>query len=390
MKVRKPVRRLRQGWAFSLATCGVAMAVLLLFAGSARAQCNVNVAPGQTQVFQEASSGSATPPSSNADQAQGGYYDPNQNKAEAFALFAIGGAGITEASAYGEVDYQFCVSGNPNDTIPATIAAQVEWSGDIFSLLSLSVPGGPPVPSATGTVSVLDLGTSGSASPITLASASPLQTNFSPGGIKIFSAGGTYVNGSGPVSLKVNLTTGHVYSIRFQMQCDVHSNVLSVDEGCDFGSDVFSNASLPINVQSLGGPFYGKVDSLSISLGQDLYGTLISIKGDVDNLSAEVQANRQAIASADLTAEQENAQLLGILKQIASLLSTPQGTPTAPSASNPTPPKHPVSPAPLRIFLSEFQRCVQTRNPQAVQQCLKQLGTSEQSGSKQTAKAPAH
>jgi len=119
-------------------------------------------------------------------------------------------------------------------------------------------------------------------------------------------------------------------------------------EGCDFGSDIDSGSGV---IDFFTGQRFARVDSLAVNLGQDLYGMLVSIKADVAGLSAQVNATRQGVTVGNLTAEQENAQLLGILNEIRSLLSALQTAPSAPRALKTDPANRPASPrSPPRII----------------------------------------
>jgi hypothetical protein len=338
MKIQNLVPRISRRPAHRLAVlCGAILAVLLC-AGAGMAQCSYSLAPGQIQSLNQASYGDATPLSiSSIGTIQGGNYRIQQyggyfvNDASAVAGFTVpsGTSQISVASAYGQLNYLFCVSGNPNDVVSVTVSAQVHWNGVLYTVASVGLPGGAQTPSATISLGLIDLGTNGSGVPVLVATASPLQTQLSPGAIKSVSTGGTVVSGSAPVVLNANIVTGHVYSVQYQVDCEAPAATVVVGAGCDFGSDV---AQVP-PLDFLGTNNYTAVDSLSVSVGQDIYGAILSVKADVDSLSSQISANRQAIAAANLTAEQETAQLLGTLNEIKTLLSASGTVPPAHGAN---------------------------------------------------------
>lgn len=333
------------------------VAFILLSAGAAWAQtCTVNIAPGATQSFSQASSGSATPPSTNLGQngvqisSAGGIDNPAQNQMEADAFTGVGALSTNSASA--QINYQFCVQSNfPNDNVSATISSEVYWNG-ILAGSAANLPGSNAVPSASVTMTLVDLGIGGSASPITVATATPLNTQLTPANIYSFtttsgitlaniSAGITAITGSQPAVLNVTVLTGHVYQIQYNLDCEAPtSGSLGYLVTCYFGSDLGSPQSyipsLPSTPVCSGGCF-SQVSSVSVTLGRDIF--------------AEVEALRQAVAANNLTMEQENAQLLGILNEFLSLLSAkPADPPPAPTPGKgktgyPKPPVRPVKPS---------------------------------------------
>ena len=108
---------------------------------------------------------------------------------------------------------------------------------------------------------------------------------------------------------------GHSYQVQYTLDCESPGAILGIDNVCDFGSDLGGGVG-----SICSGGCFAQVSSLSVSLGVD-NGSILSVKMDVDGLYAQVAANRQAIEAASLTAERENAQLLGLLNEIKSLLS---------------------------------------------------------------------
>jgi hypothetical protein len=318
------------------------MAAFLLCAGTASAQsCPSTVAPGEMQSFSQASGGNATPLfgpttinfAAFVTPGGGGIDDPANNKVEAAAVIPLGWNANVSASA--EIDYEFCVSGRtPNDTVPATISAQAYWNGVLFALAAVSGSANT-APSASTTMTLFDLGTN---SPV--AATTVLQTNFSLSGIKGIGLGGTSVTQTSSAMLSANVVTGHRYQIQYQLVCQAPSGA-GIDIGCDFGSDVLSGLG-PI----CSGGCFSILSGLSITLGKDLY-------GEVLQLSAQITANSQAIAAAKLTAEQENAQILGILNEIKALLSALQAAPSAPRALKADPPNRPTSPRPPPRIIPE-------------------------------------
>lgn len=316
------------------------MVTILLCAGTALAQCGIAVLPGQTQSLSQASSGSATPPFGSSNIAVivvpsgGGTYDLAQNKIEAAAGIPIALPSVT-ASANAQINYSFCVQGGgTNDTVSAIISSQVYWNG-ILADASVSLSGNSQ-PSASIVMTLIDSGSGG-----VIATAAPPEFNTKLSGptfYNVISAGGTSINQSASVVLNANVTVGHSYQVQYTLDCEAPSAVIGLDNICDFGSDV-----LPIPGTCSGGCF-AQVNSLSVSLGVDLNASILAVKADVD-------ANRQAIAAASLTAEQENAQLLGILNEIKALLTALQSDPPASPTSGktktgyPKPPIRPVRPA---------------------------------------------
>jgi hypothetical protein len=314
------------------------MAAVLLCVGTASAQsCANSVAPGEMQSFSQASGGNATPlfgpttfnPKAFTTPAGGGIDDPAHNKVEATAVIPLGWS--ANVSAFAEIDYEFCVSGRTSGTVPATISAQAYWNGVLFALASLS-GNANTAPSASTTMTLVDLGTDGTAnSPV--ATMTVLQTNLSLGGLKGIGLGGTPVTQTSTAVLSANVVTGHRYQIQYQLDC-VAPVGAGADIGCDFGSDILSGLG-PI----CSGGCFSSLSALSITLGQDLF-------GEVLKLSAQITANSQAIADAKLTAERENAQLLGILNEIKALLTPLQAAPSAPRALKADPPNRQTSPRP--------------------------------------------
>jgi len=191
-------------------------------------------------------------------------------------------------------------------------------------------------------MSLVDLGTDGSAPPITLDQKFPLNQSLMPTTIKVVSVGGSVVSGSAAVVLNAQIITGHTYVVEFRLTCNA-SAVVDVSEGCDFGSDIDYGSSV---IDFFTGQRFARVDSLAVNLGQDLYGMLVSIKAEVAGLSAQVNATRQGVTVGNLTAEQENAQLLGILNEIRALLTALQAAPSAPRALKTDPSNRPTSPRP--------------------------------------------
>jgi len=325
-------------------------AAVFLSAGTAlgQARCPYSISPGQTQFLGAASSADVTPPQVRPV-TQAGAAFTDENKVESVALVPLGLPVVSNAIGFAQLNYQFCVSSNPNtpantsSTIPATVSAQVEWRGILFVLAAIA--GGKP--SAVITMSLVDLGTDGSAPPITLDQQTPLNSALMPTTIKVVSVGGTVASGSAPVVLSAQIITGHTYVVEFRLTCNASTTLVAYGEGCDFGSDIDSGSSV---IDFFTGQRFARVDSLAVNLGQDLYGMLVSIKADVAGLSAQINATRQGVTVGNLTAEQENAQLLGILNEIRSLLTALQSdppissTPAKAKTSNPKPPIRPVRP----------------------------------------------
>lgn len=351
MKALNQTPRFIRGSALMLGAC---VAAALLCVNTASAQlCPYNVAPGETLDLAQASTGSATSQSFSHGAGiggQAGFYDPSVNQVGAFAEVSAGLAGA-KASAYGQINFLFCVRGNPNGHVNATISANVNWVGVLYGA---SVG---PLTTVTGTLSLVDMGTDGSQSNI-IASSQPLNVNLvnAVGGIQVslgssFGAnfGYSFVTGSAPTPMTARVTVGHVYAIQYNLDCESPSGFIGVASACNFApSQQFPAFTKPIGLPT--GNYNSSVDSLQVTLDQDLYGALIAIKSEVDGLQAQVAANRQAIAAANLTAEQENAQLLGILNEIKALLSALQSdppissTPAKAKTSDPKPPIRPVRP----------------------------------------------
>ncbi len=320
-------------------------AAVFLSAGTAlgQARCPYSISPGQTQFLNAAFSADVTPPQIRPV-TQAGAAFTDENKVESVALVPLGLPVVSsKATGFAQLNYQFCVSSNPNtpantsSTIPATVSAQVEWRGILFLLAGV---GGKP--SAVISISLVDLGTDGSAPPITLGQQTPLNSALMPTTIKVVSFGGTVVSGSAAVVLNAQIITGHTYVVEFRLTCNA-SAVVDVSEGCDFGSDIDYGSSV---IDFLTGQRFARVDSLAVNLGQDLYGMLVSIKAEVAGVSAQVNATRQGVTVGNLTAEQENAQLLGILNEIRALLTALQAAPSAPRALKTDPSNRPTSPRP--------------------------------------------
>jgi hypothetical protein len=325
-------------------------AVLFCAATALAQQCANNISPGETCNFQQATIGQGT----NAHFALSGlgfsFVDgtdiPNSTPPRVEAAAYSEGTFGSRGSATAEIDYVFSVPGRTNSQVTATVSGQISWYG---ILLSASI--GSAVPSVTGTFSLVDLGTDGKVNNL-VANQVPLSGNintlqFTPTGVNINLNGG-FVNGGSQVSLQAQVTVGHVYEIQYILDCEAHSGLAGGPSLCDF------TPTLPFKVLSAvgipDGDYRSTVDSLSITLGPDQYGTILGIKAEVDTLSAKIIANDQDIAAAKLALEQENAQLLGLLNEIKSLLSALQSdppttsTPAKAKASNPRPPTRPVSP----------------------------------------------
>lgn len=334
-----------------LAACAAA-ALLCVNAASAQS-CPYRVAPGQTLNLAQASTGNATGLSVGHGAGVGlqvGSYDPSVNQVGAFAQVIAGVAGA-KASAYGQINFQFCVQGNSNSSnsqVNANISANVNWVGVLYGA---SVGSG--VPSVTGTLSLVDKGTDGKQN-IVIMSSTPLSKNLGTIGITIpipvsANFGYSFVTGSAPAPMIAPVIVGHAYEIQYNLDCEAPSGIVGLDTVCNFyQSQPPGDQSPPIGLPV--GNYNSTVDSLQVTLDQDLYGMLVAIKSEVDGLQAQVAANRQAIAAANLTAEQENAQLLGILNEILSLLSAkPADPPPAPTSGKtktvyPKPPLRPVRP----------------------------------------------
>src|SRR6266850_6347244 len=321
-------------------------AAVFLSAGTAlgQARCPYSISPGQTQFLNAAFSADVTPPQIRPV-TQAGAAFTDENKVETVALVPLGLPVVSNATGFAQLNYQFCVSSNPNtpantsSTIPATVSAQVEWRGILFVLAAIG--GGKPT--AVITMSLVDLGTDGSAPPITLDQKPALNSALMPTTIKVVSFGGTVVSGSAAVVLNAQITTGHTYVVEFRLTCSASTTLVAYGEGCDFGSDIDYGSSV---IDFFTGQRFARVDSLAVNLGQDLYGMLVSIKAEVAGLSAQVNATRQGVTVGNLTAEQENAQLLGILNEIRALLTALQAAPSAPRALKTDPSNRPTSPRP--------------------------------------------
>lgn len=334
-----------------LAACAAAA---LLCVNTASAQsCPYRVAPGQTLNLAQASTGSATSLSLGHGAGLGvqvGSYDPSVNQVGAFAQVIAGVAGA-KASAYGQINFQFCVQGNSNSSnsqVNANISANVNWVGVLYG-----VSVGSGVPSVTGTLSLVDKGTDGKQN-IVIMSSTPLSKNLGTIGITVPipvspNFGYSFVTGSAPAPMIAPVIVGHAYEIQYNLDCEAPSGIVGLDTVCNFIlSEDIAKGSLPIGLPV--GNYNSTVDSLQVTLDQDLYGMLVAIKSEVDGLQAQVAANRQAIAAANLIAEQEDAQLLGILNEIKSLLSAKPADPPVPTSGkaktgDPKPPIRPVRPA---------------------------------------------
>jgi hypothetical protein len=335
MKVRKQalwtVRTLR----LPLAPLGITIIALLLCAGRTSAQCSVDVAPGEKRSLQ-ASNGDTTPftPATGPSGffAQGAFY-LNENKVEADAVLTGGALGFLSASAFAQINYQFCVPGKREDSINATILGEAEWNGILFVFATLGSG-----PKALVTASLLDLGTDGTDAPIELASQTLLDSSTKLTSVKGISLGGSIVTGSMGLNMtNVPITTGHVYEIQFKLECDVPSGLVSVGGGCIFGSD------LPINISNLTIPTlvdYAKLSNLTVRLSDDPYGAILSVGEAVAALAKQVETNSHV----ELDLERENAQLLGILNEIKTLLTALQSDPPISKTSDPKLPIRPARP----------------------------------------------
>ncbi len=322
---------------------------ILLCGDTALAQCGVAILPGQTQSFSEAFNGGATPQfgSSNllavVTPSGGGSYDLAQNKMEAFSAIPIA-LPTVHASANAQINYSFCVpAAGANDTVSATISSQVYWNG-ILADASVGLSGNNQ-PSASILMTLVDFGTGGLAPPQVIATAAPPEFNTmlsGPSFYNVITLGGTPITQSASVVLNANVTVGHSYQVQYTLDCESPGAILGIDNVCDFGSDLGGGVG-----SICSGGCFAQVSSLSVSLGVDLNASILSVKMDVDGLYAQVAANRQAIEAASLTAERENAQLLGLLNEIKSLLSASQSHPptTSTPTINPRPPIRPVNPA---------------------------------------------
>ncbi len=338
MKVRKQalwtVRTLR----LPLAPLGITIIALLLCAGRTSAQCSVEVAPGEKR-FLQASNGDATPftPATGPSGffAQGAFY-LNENKVEANAVLTGGALGFLSASAFAEINYQFCVPGKRENSINATILGQAEWNGILFLLATLGAD-----PKALVTASLLDLGTEGTDAPIVLGSQPLLDSSLTLHQIKVISAGGSIVTGSRGLNMTVPILTGHFYEIQFKLECDVPSGLVSVGGGCIFGSD------LPINISNLTIPTlvdFAKLSNLNVRLSEDPYGATLAVREAVAALAKQIETNSHV----ELDLERENAQLLGILNEIKALLTALQADPpfsSTPAKAKTSDPKPPIRPA---------------------------------------------
>ncbi|HYL83294.1 MAG TPA: hypothetical protein VE263_03590 [Candidatus Angelobacter sp.] len=347
MKVRQLTPHKTRRWMLKLASLVATVAAVLFCAATTLAQqCANNISPGETYNFQQATTGQGTstqPSSIFGQEFVSGTDIPNSNRVEAAAVTIEQVPGGMHDSGTAEIDYVFCVPGRTkNSQVTAAVSAQISWSG---ILLGASL--GSAIPSVSGTLNLVDLGTDGQANN-QLASQAPLNGSIntlqiSPLILNVNLNGG-FVNGGSSVSLQAPVTVGHMYEIQYLLECDARSGLLDINvpEICDFAT-----ARIPVlGIALPSGDYHSSVDSLSITLGPDEYGTLLGVKAEVDTLSAKISANDQDIAAAKLALEQENAQLLGLLNEIKSLLSALQAAPSGAHAVKADPPNRPASPRP--------------------------------------------
>ena len=347
MKALSQTPGLIRGSALMLAAYAAAA---LLYVNTASGQsCPNNISPGETFTFTQASSGAATQATfSNGGAAAFAFSDGSDNpqgQTVAAAAVTVGAFGAS-ADGYGQINYIFCIPGRINDQVTATVSGQISWYG---ILLEASL--GSNVPSVTGSLNLIDMGTDGSGTN-QVAGATPLNGNLktlqiSPIFLNVNISGGI-VNDSVSVSFQTNVSVGHIYALEYNLDCQAPGGLALSVSFCDF-TPTLPTAAIPFtNLPP--GDYHSEVHKLTVSLGQDQYAVLLGIKAEVDTLSAKVSANDQDIAAAKLALEQENAQLLGLLNEIKSLLSALQSdppttsTPTKAKTSNPRPPIRPGRP----------------------------------------------
>ena len=130
-------------------------AAVFLSAGTAlgQARCPYSISPGQTQFLNAAFSADVTPPQIRPV-TQAGAAFTDENKVESVALIPLGLPVVSsKATGFAQLNYQFCVSSNPNT--PATahlhnfyfrLDLDIDgFTGDVaeeFSHDSLNDPGG--------------------------------------------------------------------------------------------------------------------------------------------------------------------------------------------------------------------------------------------------------
>src|SRR6266566_1882519 len=165
-------------------------AAVFLSAGTAlgQARCPYSISPWQPQFLNAAFSADVTPPQIRPV-TQAGAAFTDENKVESVALIPLGLPVVSsKATGFAQLNYQFCVSSNPNtpantsSTIHATVSAQVEWRGILFILAVLVGK-----PSAVITMSFVDLCTDGSFPLIALAPKFPPNLSLLPTMIKVVS-----------------------------------------------------------------------------------------------------------------------------------------------------------------------------------------------------------
>jgi hypothetical protein len=341
MSVRKQAPRILRYWTLAVAPFAIASFALLLCAAGALAQCSVNIAPGETR-FLQASNGDATLFTRGVSNFGQGAFYLNENKVEADAIVPAGALGLFGGSAYGLINYVFCIPAKREDSISATIMGEAEWNGLLFFIgLTQS-----SAPSVHITASLFDLGTEGTSAPIPVFSQTLLDSTTTNVKVQDLTAGGSLVSGSGLLNMNLPsaVLTGHIYEVQFKLECNTPTGILAVGVGCIFGSD------LPINISNLTIPTlvdFAKLSNVTVRLGDDQYGAILAVGEAVASLGTQVQSNSRSV----LELERENAQLLGILNQILSLLSanladrpaTP--TPGKGKTGDPKPPMRPVRPA---------------------------------------------